>query len=376
MTSWLQSLARLVRWRSESREDLSLLHQRETVVDQLPWADGSPASGNGEYDYVTPFRGSLDSAEAELIKILASTAAFRRLGDVRFLGALDYFLVAHPNTSNKRYTRLQHSLGVAALAKSYLNLKSHSSHQRLLCVAAAMLHDIGHPPFSHTLEPVFGELFGLDHHKASERIISGQVPLGHDIVKVLREFGLHPLAVLDVLNGSDDLFDGFFSGPINFDTIEGILRARNYLKMQRLGLSPIKVMQAAAMRDDPVCQQIVDEFWNSKHEVYTLVIRSRLGVLYDSVFQQIARVEAAALSPGDFFASESEIFRKIPLLREVLKKDKLKEIAQDVLPEEVGYQVRQFFIDPGVSFSDRADARRYRQAKSPTFLTLRDILPA
>jgi hypothetical protein len=239
-----------------------------------------------------------------------------------------------------------------------------------------MLHDIGHPPFSHTLEPVFEELCGLDHHKASERIITGQAALGQEVTAVLRSFGIDPLAVINVLNGGDDLFDQFFSGPINFDTIEGILRARNYLKMQRLGLSPFKVMHAAAFRDDPQCKQVVDGFWQSKHDVYTLVIRSRLGVLYDSLFQAIARKHASSFVAADFFATETEIFRKVPLLREALKKERVKSIAEEVLPPQVQYQTRHFFVDDQISFESRNDDRRYRQTKSPTCLTLQDILPA
>ncbi|MGZ8287064.1 MAG: HD domain-containing protein [Allosphingosinicella sp.] len=347
------------------------------MVDQLPWTETS-AVNEGEYDYARPLETSSDSVEADLIKLLAATDAFKRLGDVRFLGALDYFLVAHPNgnATNKRYTRLQHSLGVAALAKSYLDLRKHSPQERLLCVAAAMLHDIGHPPFSHTLEPVFQELFGLEHHRASERIITGQIPLGLQVSATLQKFGIDPLAVVALLNGGDDLFDGFFSGPINFDTIEGILRTRSYLKMQRLGLSPHKVMQAAAVRDEPLCQQVVDAFWESKHEIYTLVIRSRLGVLYDTLFQSIARGQAEALSVADFFSTESDIFRKIPLLREALKKEKLKSVAQQVMPQRIEYQIRHFFVDATVSFTSQDDKARYRQSKTPASLTLTDILPA
>jgi uncharacterized protein len=368
----------MLRWRRESREQVSPLHPRENLADQLSWTDGKTASNDGEYDYTTPLSDPDDSAEIELIKALCATQAFKRLGDIRFLGALDYFLVSSPNgsQSNVRYTRLQHSVGVAALAKAYLDLKRHTPNQRMLCVAAALLHDIGHPPFSHTLEPVFEELYGFNHHKASERIISGHTSLGPEVVDVLRSFGIDPLSVLDVLNGGDELFDQFFSGPINFDTVEGILRSRNYLKMQRLGLSPLKVMRAATSRLTESNRQIVDDFWVSKHEVYMLVIRSRLGVLYDALFQAIAREGSGALTADDYFATESDIFKKIPRLREVLKKDHLKEVARMVLPSDIVFQSRYFFIDNDTSFTSRLDSKRYRQLKKPTSLTLEEMLPA
>ena len=375
---WLRSVAGMIPWLRESREQVSQIHQRESLTAQLPWTDEAAMPDNERYDYVAPFDNPDNSAETELIKAIKETRVFQRLGGVRFLGALDYFLVSSPNgkARNTRYTRLQHSLGVAALAKAYLNLKQHTPHQRMLCVAAALLHDIGHPPFSHTLEPVFCDLFGLNHHKAAERIISGQSPFGNEVSEILRSFGLSPLAVLAVINGNDDGFDGFFSGPINFATVEGILRARNYLKMQRLGLSPMKVMLAAACRTDDSSRQAVDNFWGSKHEVYTLVIRSRLGVLYDTLFQAISRNNSGILSRDDFFATEDEIFMKIPELREVLRKDRVTAIARSVLPFEVPYQVRHFHVDQNASFAAGFDNQRYLQTKKHSFLTLDEMLPA
>jgi hypothetical protein len=237
-----------------------------------------------------------------------------------------------------------------------------------------MLHDVGHPPFSHTLEPVFEEAFGLNHHIATERLITGLAPLGNEITAVLRDFGLDPLAVLHLLNGGDDLFDGFFSGPINLDTIEGILRARLYLGMQKLGLSPVKVMKAAASRDDVQSQRIVDAFWQSKHEVYALVIRSKAGVFYDGVFQAIARAQIGSLEPSDFYVTEKAIFEKLPLLKDVLNSDRVREIAQQVLPTQIPYQFRRFYIDERTDFKSHHDEERYRQQRTGSSLTVRDFL--
>ena len=344
------------------------------MTDQFPWDERRSAPENGDYDYATPYVGSDETGEADLIEALSSTRAFNRLKDIRFLGSLDYFLVSRPNGRVKRYTRYQHSLGVAALAKAYLTLRHHTPEQRLLCVAAAMLHDVGHPPFSHTLEPVFKEAFGVDHHVATERIITGLVPLGTEIVQVLKSFKIDPLAVLHLLNGGDDLFEGFFSGPINFDTIEGISRARNYLGMQKLGLTPLKVMKAAADRDNLDSREIVDQFWQSKHEVYTLVIRSKLGVFYDGLFQAIAKGQIEQLSPADLYSTEREIFKRIPLLREVLDNDRIREVAERILPREIQFQHRGFYVDRGGDFVSHNDSRRYRQRKSGDSLTVKDFL--
>ena len=372
-TSSFEATAEMLGSPSESE---TCARERAGVADQLLWESGDTNPDNGQYDFAEPYTASDKTAEADLIEALSETSAFRRLDDIRFLGALDYFLVSRPNgkATSRRYTRRQHSVGVASLAKEYLDETRHSRQQRLVCVAAAMLHDVGHAPFSHTLEPVFKSAFGIDHHRASERIIAGLSPLGNEVPDVLKAFGVDPLGVLHVLNGGDEHFDRFFSGPINFDTIEGILRARTYLRMQKLGLTPIKVMKAAIARSNPESQDVIDGFWTSKHEVYSLVIRSKRGAFYDALFQEIARRHLDQLTVEDFYTTESTLFRKIPMLRDVLDRQNMVKVARHVLPSKLHYSVRKFHTDETVPFMMGADAKRYRQSKSQSSLTVEDIL--
>jgi hypothetical protein len=70
----------------------------------------------------------------------------RRLGRVSHAGAASFMSV-------QRYSRLEHSLGLLALVSV---LRPADQVMR----AAALVHDIGHLPLSHTLE----KLTGLDHH--------------------------------------------------------------------------------------------------------------------------------------------------------------------------------------------------------------------
>jgi len=86
---------------------------------------------------------------------LLDTAVFRRLADIRFLGAIDYFIRPTGKRLNqRRHTRLEHTLGVGHLALLYSHLAGLSEQQENFVVAAALLHDIGHPPLSHSMEGV------------------------------------------------------------------------------------------------------------------------------------------------------------------------------------------------------------------------------
>ncbi|TFG68360.1 MAG: HD domain-containing protein, partial [Methanomassiliicoccus sp.] len=99
---------------------------------------------------------------------LASTPELQRLHNIHQLG-LAYLVYPGAN-----HTRFEHSLGtfhVAGRICSSLNLDRIES---LMVQAAALLHDIGHLPYSHTFEMVLHEQFGVDHAEISRRLIRGE----------------------------------------------------------------------------------------------------------------------------------------------------------------------------------------------------------
>lgn len=108
--------------------------------------------------YHDPLHGAItldsgDPVEALLTELI-ETSAFQRLRRIRQLGPAS--LTFH-GAETSRFT---HSLGVMAVARRafdrlaarYEPLRSH----RATVLCAALLHDIGHGPFSHTAEEVFG----------------------------------------------------------------------------------------------------------------------------------------------------------------------------------------------------------------------------
>jgi HD superfamily phosphohydrolase len=119
--------------------------------------------------YHDPLHGAItlhasDPEEALLIQLI-DTPAFQRLRRIRQLGPAS--LTFHGAESS----RFTHSLGVMAITRRafeqlqrlYPELQPH----RATVLCAALLHDIGHGPFSHTAE----EIFGLQHEHWTCRII-------------------------------------------------------------------------------------------------------------------------------------------------------------------------------------------------------------
>lgn len=108
-----------------------------------------------------PIHGSIsfDKDREKLILDLINTREFQRLRRIRQLGAL--FLTFH----GAEHTRFTHSVGVAWMAKRIFDALSAAGQiplrpraaerARLISITAALLHDIGHGPFSHLYETVF-----------------------------------------------------------------------------------------------------------------------------------------------------------------------------------------------------------------------------
>ena len=77
---------------------------------------------------------------------LADTPEFQRLRRITQLG---FAFLAYPSA---RHTRFEHSLGTFHLAKE---IRMHNPEIEEGVIYAALLHDLGHYPFSHTLEELF-----------------------------------------------------------------------------------------------------------------------------------------------------------------------------------------------------------------------------
>jgi HD superfamily phosphohydrolase len=118
-------------------------------------------------------RVNTDTAEGQLVIALIDTPEFQRLRRIRQLG-LAYF--AYQSAEHSRFT---HSLGAFHLAQRLI-AKLRLSHEvpegaQTAVRVAALLHDIGHGPFSHVIESILGF-----HHEdfTVEAVLSDETAIG------------------------------------------------------------------------------------------------------------------------------------------------------------------------------------------------------
>jgi HD superfamily phosphohydrolase len=105
---------------------------------------------------------------------LVNTRPVQRLRRVRQLGFAN--LVYH----GAEHTRFTHSLGVLHTARRMFDAiaDDFTDDDRMEVLAAALLHDIGHGPFSHAIETVTG----IDHEQYSAQIVKDPETEVHQIL--------------------------------------------------------------------------------------------------------------------------------------------------------------------------------------------------
>jgi uncharacterized protein len=94
----------------------------------------------------------------------------QRLHGVHQLG------LAHYVFPGANHTRLEHSLGTFHLARQMADALQLPAEDHKMVLCAALLHDLGHAPFSHTLEEVIHDRTGWEHADISKALIEGTVP--------------------------------------------------------------------------------------------------------------------------------------------------------------------------------------------------------
>lgn len=312
--------------------------------------------------------------EAEAAKIFASqiyqdviaTRAFQRLKNIHFLGSLDYVIDPNGPKPSKRHTRYQHSLGVARLALQFARDKLLSKRDEELCVIAALLHDIGHAPLSHSLESVFKKEFGIGHHIVSERIIKGDAPIGTGLYKVLRKWNVNPFEVLAIIDGKGTgRHKELFNYAINIDTIEAIIRSSTYIFPNSLCRPPAEVL-TAFLFPDAESTKILDSFWQLKNDVYSMLIQSRTGVLADFICQRYMSDSIGEFDKESYYFTEADLEKQHPKLFKMLSE--LPSPASLTLIQDFGiipFARRRFLVNDHVRLTSSYSVNeRYRQTRT------------
>ena len=142
---------------------------------------------------------------------LLETPPVQRLRRVKQLGTVT---MVYPSAN---HTRFEHSLGVYHLADRALSHLGIAGQQAERVRAAALLHDVGHSPYSHNIEAVIHRETGKYHDDVAELLDGGEV------ARVLSDHDLHPDRVAGLVAGDGELGQ-LVSGELDVDRMDYLVR--------------------------------------------------------------------------------------------------------------------------------------------------------
>jgi len=153
-----------------------------------------------------------------LIWQLIETPEFQRLRRIKQLGG------THIVYQTAEHSRFSHSLGVYFIARRMVDVLRKQGTEldemdRMLILCAALLHDLGHGPFSHSFESVLG----IDHEDFTRRILLENTQINRLLEGYASGFAKK---VSDVIEKTypDQLIVSLISSEIDADRLDYLLR--------------------------------------------------------------------------------------------------------------------------------------------------------
>jgi uncharacterized protein len=198
---------------------------------------------------------------------LIGTKEFQRLRRIRQLGTT--FLTFH----GAEHSRLNHSLGVYEIVRRMIDdvfdgRPEWNKDERLLCLCAALLHDLGHGPFSHSFEKVFD----LDHEHFTQQIILGKTEVNHVLSKVDNAF---PKKVAEVIAKTypSKLVVSMISSQIDADRMDYLQRDAYFTGVSYGHFDMERILRVMRPREDGVVikqsgMHAVEDYIMSRYQMY------------------------------------------------------------------------------------------------------------
>lgn len=235
--------------------------------------------------YHDPLHGAItldrsDPTEALLIQII-DTPAFQRLRRIRQLG------IASLTFHGAEGSRFTHSLGVMAVARRSFDLLVHTYPElqpyRPFVLCGALLHDIGHGPFSHTGE----DIFNSNHESWTRRILRESLPLRQCLDRFSPRL-VEQLEQVYLKQFDPPLVWQLVSSQLDCDRLDYLMRDSYFTGASYGNLDLDRIL--LALNYDPVSQQLVVARKGQAAIEHYLVVRS---FMYAQVYNHHKNIAAA-----------------------------------------------------------------------------------
>ena len=236
----------------------------------------------------------------KLIWDLIQTKEVQRLRRIKQLGGT--YMVFH----TAEHSRFSHSLGVYEMAREIIRALMYcgtvlEEEERLLVLSAALLHDLGHGPFSHSFESVFN----VRHELFTERIIMEDTEVNQVLESYQKGFATK---VRDVINKTyeNPLVINIISSQLDADRLDYLLRDAYFTGAPYGEIDVERILRTMRVVNNKIVYKVsgmhaIEDYLMSRYQMYWQVYLHSTGRSFDLVIQNmLRRVRELVLSGYQF----------------------------------------------------------------------------
>ncbi|MGE7917332.1 HD domain-containing protein [Viridibacillus sp. NPDC093762] len=244
----------------------------------------------------------------QVIWDLIGTREFQRLRRIKQLGTT--YLVFH----GAEHSRFNHSLGVYEIVRRMVDdvfkgRPEWDESERLVVLCAALLHDLGHGPFSHAFEHVFD----LDHEEFTRHIILGDTEVNQVLSRVAANF---PLKVSNVIAKTyeNKQVVSMISSQIDADRMDYLQRDAYYTGVSYGHFDMERILRVMRPREDQVVikssgMHAVEDYIMSRYQMYWQVYFHPVSRSAEVILTKILHRAKALSETGYSFLYEPTHFQ-------------------------------------------------------------------
>lgn len=244
---------------------------------------------------------------------LINTREFQRLRRIKQLGTSSFTF------HGAEHTRFNHSLGVYEITRRIIsqfnrNYPSTSKYdglwdpaERLVALCAALLHDLGHGPFSHTFEGIFN----TNHERITGQIItSPETEINQVLRRLGDDFPEKVASVIDKTYPNKQVVE-LISSQIDADRMDYLLRDAYYAGVSYGTFDLTRILRVIRPYNDKIVfdfsgMHAVEDYIVSRYQMY-------MQVYFHPVSRGMEQILKSLLVRAKWCYQQDDIHMKTPI---------------------------------------------------------------
>lgn len=211
----------------------------------------------------------LDEFEIQLV----DTAPLQRLRRIKQLG---FTYLVYPGANHSRF---EHSIGTLHIASKIADNVGLDNNEKRMVRLAALLHDLGHAPFSHVSEGVLDS----SHEFLTSRVINES-----EILNILSK-NFEAQDIIDITNGKGNLGQ-IISGELDADRMDYLIRDSHYTGVAYGMIDTGRLIHSVKLEDNLIIEskgvQAAESALIARYLMYPSVYQHHTTRIINSMFRR------------------------------------------------------------------------------------------